>query len=293
MFIDNGGDPTLGAQELKTIADAKSSPPSEPTSYTPSDLDSGLANLHLQDHSSFFTIHASATVQNGKGAFATRDIQREDLILSERAIFYFPTNTPKYRYVEAAVRDLSPTHLDNYLSLHDSHDKCSCYPDPLQGIFATNAFTLAEDNSGICLKASRFNHSCSPNARHEFNSKTGELEIFALGSIRCGEEIFLAYIGCRCIYGSPRRSRQAILRERYHFTCACSVCSLPEAEAKMSDARRQKVNELWETAGRFTPTQEVQGLVDLAVEAMGLLRKEGYLEDVEDFLNEAGPMSPA
>jgi hypothetical protein len=292
MFIDNGGDGTLGAQELKTIADAKSSPPSEPSSYTPSDLDSCLANLHLQDDSLSFVIHASATVQNGKGAFATRDIQREDLILSERALFCFPTKTPKYRYVEAAVRDLSPAHLDSYLSLHNSHDKCSCYPDPLQGIFATNAFTLDDGESGICLRASRFNHSCSPNARHAFNSDTGELQIFALGTIRRGEEIFLAYIGCRCIYGSPRRSRQAILRGMYHFTCACSICSLPKAESKKSDARRQKVNELWETAGRFTPTQDVEGLVDVVVEAMGLLRKEGYLEDPEDFLNEAGPMSP-
>ena len=52
MFTDNGGDATLGAQELKAIADAESSPLSEPSSYTSSDIDSGLANLHLQDDSS-------------------------------------------------------------------------------------------------------------------------------------------------------------------------------------------------------------------------------------------------
>jgi hypothetical protein len=121
MFIDNEGDPTLGAQELKTITDAESSPPSEPSSYTPSDLDSGLANLHLQDDSSSFTIHASGTVQNGKGAFATRDIQRGDLILSERPIFCVLTKTPKYGHVEAAVRGLSPADLDSYLSLHNTH----------------------------------------------------------------------------------------------------------------------------------------------------------------------------
>ena len=76
MFIDNEGDPKVGAEELKAIADAESSPPSEPSSS----LESDLANLRLQDdsNSSIFTIHTSAA---SKGAFASRDIQRGDLIL--------------------------------------------------------------------------------------------------------------------------------------------------------------------------------------------------------------------
>ncbi|KAN0128924.1 hypothetical protein V8E53_013297 [Lactarius tabidus] len=246
MFFDNEGDPTLAAQELKAIADAESSPPSEPSSYTPSDLDSGLANLHLQGDSSLFAIHTSATVQNGKGAFATRDIQKGDLILSEKPIFSFLTNTPKYGHVEAAA---------------------------------------------VCVRASRFNHSCSPNAWYSFNSDTGELEIHALGTIPRGKDIFVAYIGSRRVWGSSRRSRQAILRTRSHFTCACSICSLPDAESKMSDARRQKVNELWEIAGTFTPTQADQ-CFDVVLEAMPLLWEEGYDEDVVAFINEAGPMSP-
>jgi hypothetical protein len=291
MFIDNEGDPTPGAQELKAITDAESSP-SEPLSYTSNDLDSGLANLHLQDDSSPFAIHPSAALQNGEGAFATRDIQRGDLILSEKPIFSTPTDVPeplKYISIEAAVRDLSPTDLDSYLSLQNSHDKCPCFPNPLVGIFGTNSFTVANDDSGICLRASRFNHSCSPNARFSFNSNTGELRIFALGTIPHGEEIFVAYISSRRLYGNPRRSRQAILRTRYHFTCACSICSLPEAESKMSDARRQKVKELWEIAGRFTPAQGVQCL-NVVVEAIRLLQEEGYLADADDFTNEAGPI---
>jgi hypothetical protein len=292
MFIDNGGDLTIGAQELKAFADAESSPPSEPSSYTPSDLDSGLANLHLQDDSSSFTIHASGTVQNGKGAFATRDIQRGDLILSERPIFCVLTKTPKYGHVEAAVRGLSPADLDRYFSLHNTHTKCSCYPDPVQGIFITNAFTVGAANRdcGVCVRASRFNYSCSPNAKYSFDSSTGDLRIHALGTIPCGEEIFITYIGCRQLFGSTRQSRQANLRTRYHFTCACSTCSHPEAKSKMSDARRRKVNELWEIAGRLTPTQEDQ-CFNVVVEAMCLLRQEGYLDDEADFLYEAGPMS--
>jgi hypothetical protein len=263
-------------------------------SYTSSDLDSGLANLRLQDDSSLFAIRPSAAIQNGKGAFASRDILRGDLILSERPIFSIPTYVPKprkYLSIEAAVRDLSPAHLDSYLSLHNSHDQCSCFFNSfkLVGIFGTNSFTVANDDGGICLRASRFNHSCSPNARFSFNSNTGKLRIFALGTIPRGEEIFVAYIGSRRLYGNPRRSRQDVLRARYHFTCACSVCSLSEAGSKLSDARRQKVNELWETVGRLTPTQGIECL-HVVVEAIHLLQEEGYLADADDFTNEAGPI---
>ncbi|KAN0128919.1 hypothetical protein V8E53_013292 [Lactarius tabidus] len=219
MFIDNEGDPTLGAQELKTITDAESSPPSEPSSYTPSDLDTVLQI-----------------------------------------------------FISRTTRHPSPF-------MH-------------QGIFITNPFTVGAANRdcGVCVRASRFNHSCSPNAKYSFDSNTGDLRIHALGTIPCGEEIFITYIGCRQLFGSTRQSRQANLRTRYHFTCACSTCSLPEAKSKMSDARRRKVNELWEIAGRLIPTQEDQ-CFNVVVEAMCLLRQEGYLDDEADFLYEAGPMS--
>jgi hypothetical protein len=290
MFFDNEGDPMLAAQELKAITDAESSPPSGPLSYTPSDLDSSLANLHLQGDSSLFAIHMSATIQNGKGTFATRDIQKGDLILSEKPIFSFLTNTPKYGHVEAVIRDLSPANLDGYLSLHNAHNKCSCYPNPLQGIFGMNTFTL-DGNWAVCMRASRFNHSCSPNAWYSFNSDMGELEIHALGTIPHGKEIFVAYIGSRHVWGSSCRSRQAILHTRSHFTCTCSVCSLPNAESKMSNARHRRVNKLWEIAGMFTPTQADQ-CFDVVLEAMPLLWEEGYDDDMVAFINEAGPMSP-
>ena len=304
MFIDNEGDTELGAQELKAIADAKSSPPSEPSSRG---HDSGLANLHLRDDSSLFVVQTSTAVPNGEGAFASRDIQKGDLILSERPIFCLPANVPDplWRiYIEAEVRKLSPTDLDGYLSLQNSHNKCSPLPSPLAGIYDTNAFTASasDDEGGICLRASRFNHSCSPNAFYDFNSNTGELQINALRNIPRGEEIFITYVSRRCVYGSPRQLRQAILRSGYHFNCACSVCSLPEAESKMSDARRQRLGELWETIGRIYPTLEegqcsnvvVKALREACVEGMRLLQEEGccrlMIRDVEDFMSEAGPI---
>ena len=302
MFLDNKGNSTLGAQELKAITDAESLPSSELLSDISSGLESNLANLDLQgdSDSSFFSIHTSATLQKGKGAFASRDIYKGDLILSERSILRIRTYALepfKYNLIEAAVRNLSPAHLDGYLSLQNSHNECSCFRSPLQGIFSTNAFSGDGDDSRICLMASRFNHSCSPNAYFNFDSKTGELQIKALRAITHGEEIFVSYIADRRLYGSPRQMRQVMLGIPYHFTCVCSICSLTEAESKMSDARRQRLNELWEIAGCLlgssssTQRDRLDNVID---EGIRLLQEEGHLVEVEDFdfLKHAGPTPP-
>ena len=287
----------LAAQELKAIADAESSPPSSPSSYFSCGLESDLADLYLQDDpdSPLFSIYtpASPGLQNCKGAFATRDIRRGDLILSEKPIFSVPSNAPqplRHTSIEAAVGKLSPTHLDNYLSLQNSHNKCSCSLRPLPGIFNTNAFGVS-DSAGICLRASRFNHSCSPNARFTFNSNTGDIRIYALGTIPRGDEIFIAYtpedlLGRR-LYGSPRQLRQATLRNQYHFTCECSVCSLSEAESKVSDARRQRIYAIRESLGSYSLSQGAQCL-SVIVEAIHLLQEEGNLSDTDGFTDKAG-----
>lgn len=77
----------------------------------------------------------------------------------------------------------------------------------------------------------------------------------------------------------------------------CSVCSLTEAESKRSDARRQRINELWEMVGRLTPTLEDEYLdvvAEACMEGTCLLRAEGYVKsmerDVDDFMSEAVPM---
>ncbi|KAF8257875.1 hypothetical protein EI94DRAFT_1691960 [Lactarius quietus] len=291
-YIDNGGNPTLGAQELKAIADSESSPSPDPSSYASGDLDSRLANLHIQDDSSFFTIRTSTAVQEGKGAFASRNVQRGDLILSERPIFSIPTDAPvpiKYPSIEAAVRKLSPVHLDEYLSLHNVYIG-PLFPNSLVGIYGTNSFGLDDDSddSGMFLKASRFNHSCNPNARFSFHSSTGDLRIYALGTIPRGEEIFIPYISGKSLYGNTRRSRQDILHAQFHFTCACSVCSLPEAESKKSDARRVKLNALREIINQsYALSQGIQRL-NIIVEAARLLKEEGYLADADEFTKDAG-----
>ena len=233
-FIDHGGDPTQGTQELRAIAGAERSPPPE-QSYTSDGLDIAPASLDVKDASPFITVKKSALIQK-QGAFASQGFQRGDLILAEKPIFLIRSDSPEKK-IEAEVMDLPPHHLDCFLSLHNSHTECSCYRSLVLGIFATNAFALDEE-MGICLTASRFNHSCSPNASHVFNTNAGEKRLYALGTIHAGEEIFVMYIETQSICGNPRQTRQDLLRTRDHFTCACSVCSLPPAESKASDTRQ-------------------------------------------------------
>lgn len=70
MFIDHGGDPTQGTQELKAVASAECSPPPEP-SYTSSGLNASLANLGIKNASLFITVHKSALIQT-EGVFNFR-----------------------------------------------------------------------------------------------------------------------------------------------------------------------------------------------------------------------------
>ena len=290
MFLDHGGDPKTAAEEFKAITDVEKSPlPTVPSRS----LETVLGALQLTaglTSTSGFIIRSSEAVPKEQGAYASQDFKRGDMILSEKPIFSIPINLSeiaKYKFVQDEVCKLSPTYLSSYLSLQNSHIDCSCYPNIAIGIFATNSFALRDDDVGVCLKSSRFNHSCSPNARYSFNPRTKDLRVHALGTIRAGEEIFVMYISGRNVYGTPRKTRQTVLRARYHFTCACVSCSLSDEEAARSDARRMKLTKLWNSIPAFSPTQGRQRL-NVIVEGVNLLKEEGFLADKDDFTNDAG-----
>ncbi|KIM49935.1 hypothetical protein M413DRAFT_119347 [Hebeloma cylindrosporum] len=286
-FIDHGGDSTYAAQELKAIEEAESSSvPAVPSSDS-KNLSDAFANLLVEDGTSSYTIRDSPMLSKGAGAFAIHEFQRGDLVLSEKPIFFVRNDSDRDEFssIEAKIRNLSPGNFDKFLSLHNSHAECACFPNLALGIFSTNSFAL-NGNSGICLAASRFNHSCSPNARYSFNANTGVLRIYALGRIPIGEEIFVTYIAGRNLYGNTRQFRQNLLSTR-HFTCACPVCSLPEVESKMSDARRVKINELRESIAGLSHTESTQRL-KVIVKGIHLLKEEGILGDADDFTNVAG-----
>jgi len=145
---------------------------------------------------------------------------------------------------------------------------------------------MRSDHSGIFLEVSRFNHSCSPNARYSWNPDIKRMRVYALRDIAYGDEIFVSYLASRSVYGSSRAERRTRLAERYKFACACAACGLQGPAAVASDKRRLQITALWESVPHFLPQQTRNRLLAI-VHAIHLLEEEGYAADYDDFTNDA------
>lgn len=221
----------------------------------------------------------------GLGVFALQTFHRGDLILTEAPLFSIGQrdimDRPDSRAVAATVNRLPQEELRKYKSLKNSRPDIGL----VLGVFATNSLRMSDDDSGIFLEVSRFNHSCSPNARYSWNPDIKRMRVYALRDISCGEEIFVSYISGRNVYGSTRGERQDRLKI-YGFTCACTVCELQGPSAVASDKRRTKIKELWESVPHFPPNK-TQSRLHAIVRAIHLLEEEGYSADYDDFTNDA------
>jgi hypothetical protein len=74
--------------------------------------------------------------------------------------------------------------------------------------------------------ASRINHSCQPNAIIIYDGP--KMEVKALETFQAGDEILISYIDELV----PFAMRQAELKQKFHFTCACSRCALRQSAPK-------------------------------------------------------------
>jgi hypothetical protein len=221
----------------------------------------------------------------GLGVFALQEFYRGDLIITEAPLFSIPRERVggqdglRRETIEAAINALAPEKRQEYESLESAHpSEVGKY-----GTFAANSFQINADSAGIFLQCSRFNHSCSPNARYSWNPEIKRLRIYALRDIARGDEILVSYLSSRNVYGSTRAKRQARLQLR-GFTCNCVVCTQPDTVA--SDERRLRVKELWESVPYFPPNQSRQRLLAIAL-AIRLLKEEGYAADYDEFTNDA------
>lgn len=223
------------------------------------------------------------TALMGKGAFATRIFHRGDLILAEKPIILLPESDDLkegFRAILSAVERLSPSDLVQFLSLHNSYNAPG--GNLFIGIYRTNVLP-----GGFCVDASRFNHSCSPNARYSWHPDSGRLRIFALTDIAIGEEIRVSYLASRNVYGSTRDERRRRCFAKFNFECLCPACSLGGAALEASDARRREAAVLWEGMMRHDPKFHGQRVLRDAVRAIQLLQEEGYMADADDFAQDA------
>lgn len=116
-------------------------------------------------------------------------------------------------------------------------------PNAEKARFEANNFQMTEEDGrgkcrqGVFLDASRFNHSCLPNAWFNWNPDIkessrgpfGVLTVYATKNISRGEDIRVDYQCHNCYQSKAQRRRS--LKDAYNFACkgpACETKNLSE-----------------------------------------------------------------
>ena len=125
----------------------------------------------------------------------------------------------------------------------DQFKELSC-PAPITAKrrFDANNFEMGKHQRGIFLRASRFNHSCRPNAYFAWNGTSRRLTIHAILDIPADTEIFLNYLPQD--YLKPVNERQQALHRKYGFICSCIACDPNSAFGTLSRDRRSNMQTL-------------------------------------------------
>ncbi|KAL1676779.1 hypothetical protein EV122DRAFT_184274, partial [Schizophyllum commune] len=213
----------------------------------------------------------------GLGMFAQKDLDMGDLILAERPLAVIPA------FVLGGASKSDPEKLlDQLTALMDPHARSAffaladCHQGPCQalGISKTNGIGLGDDlvypddssdptYIGVFDRASRINHSCSPNAVYHFDLQSFCLDVRAIRPIPKGEEIFISYSDSLL---RPAKRRQRSL-QNYKFRCTCSAC----ANADISDERRASIKSAPSIDLRTSP----EVIIAISGEQVRLLELEG------------------
>ena len=173
----------------------------------------------------------------GTGMFARKRIARGTRLLADECLIHLPEPKPLLIDIERAFERLLPDQQAAYMGLH-----CPDRPgrSPVVRIWEANCFRMGK-GGGVFLKASRINHSCTPNAHFAWNVNIQRETIHAIADIQANEEILISY----CYPHLDVYHRQQKL-EPYGFDCSCAPCLQDTALGRTSEARRCRMGELQE-----------------------------------------------
>lgn len=157
------------------------------------------------------------------------------------------------------VLDKSDEQLFTFVDSCPAPEKNISSKKSVQGIFCTNSIGggCGENDEYLCLKTSRFNHSCSPNALHTERDEKDEPTkdpycIIAARDIQEGEEITWAYFDVRK-WARARRSQHATMGFKMEQGCKCEMCAVDDHTLGMkSDKNRQKIHALRNKSKKVT-----------------------------------------
>lgn len=133
----------------------------------------------------------------------------------------------------------------------------------------TNAMEC-EQGAAVFEVASRFNHSCVPNACFAWNEKLGVETIYAIKDISVGKEITLSYV-------DPLYDGSARMWELWHygFECDCPACGDTRIEGSFAARSRDRRWRLREIDERYYFDEKDK--LRAKLEAVGLMREEGLI----------------
>lgn len=219
----------------------------------------------------------------GLGMVSTRDIKSGELIVEEEPVItLFQGEDPdvvqqQFHNLPVAKRNAVMELYDRWASYQTKEHK-----NPLT-IFRTNCVSRGaySEDAVLCLKYSRFNHSCKPNVSPAFVDPNER--VYAVRDIKAGEELCTYYV-------DPLQSkeyRQFRLQRAYGFTCNCEVCTLPKKESELSEKRREKYRRLDEKVVSVGGKNPREGLTMVA-EIFEVFKMNIYFP-INDFIRTKWP----
>ena len=252
-----------------------------------------------------YTIAASPG--KGLGVFASLPLTKGSLILTDSPILAIQKPYTDHSILRHFETLPLPTRLQ-YMSLFcpDRSGDISATTDVVR-IFDANSFAIGA-HAAIFLTATRFNHSCVPNAYYSWNARDNRIELHAMVDVPCGEELTICY----CHPFLTRQERTAELR-MYDFRCSCPACDVSTPFGQESEARRLEMRDLegWistyygQSAAPFfshhgPTTNAPDGLSPALLRLVSLVKDEGLhgelmnpYRDLADHLKSRGEFAEA
>lgn len=174
----------------------------------------------------------------GRALIAKIDLQRGDIIMSERPLLEFNDGScSRGRHYEAqaaqqaraAYLRMSPVEKRCFNKLLPAKTTETVQEDLAYRRVLQNGFTADTDSRGKTIRIykdiSLANHSCLPNAVVNYNKSIEQGTMFCCQAISAGQEIVIDYLPLNTF--RPRAERQEDLQSIWHFYCECRACVQP------------------------------------------------------------------
>ena len=182
----------------------------------------------------------------GRGLVAGVNIVKGQRILREEPLFtcsvLWTSRKAFEKRLAEIIASLPPVKRDIFFSLHNV-DQGSEHP--LVTCFLTNCYPCDDNTEGavyatICL----LNHSCRANTHVAWNPQARLMTAHVIRDVKAGEELLANYVA-----NMTHEVRKDKLKRLFDITCCCELCSSILLDIHLSDARRNKAQELFNAIG--------------------------------------------